>query len=140
MLSDYERGFLEAAIDGEGCIRLKPYGKAKRTLKPTLHVTNTNLSFLEKVHNIVGKGNIRKKNRNKPRCKPLFELEVTGTEFLIKLFSEITLTVKERQKRIALEYLELKKSWGHKMSRDAYLRKSEEYRQQMKIVNHRGLP
>ena len=105
-LTDYEKGWLEAMIDGEGSISLlkekRPKFKAGFTYKPRINVSNTCLPRLEKAKNIVGGGCIIGQDR--PDRKRIYNLDVSANK-IREILPQIKLVAKEEQKNLLLKAL-----------------------------------
>lgn len=102
---DYERGWIEALIDGEGSLSLirekREHFKSGYAYKPTLNIGNKCYALLEKARLIIGAGAIRPKNDGE-----LHQLQVSANA-LRGLLPKISLIVKEKQKLLLLEALEI---------------------------------
>ena len=104
-LSDYEKGFIEALIDSEGCLTinfLKQKTSSNFRIRCLLEITNVNLEILQKARKIIG-GNIILKKLKPPR-KDVYVLHVSHNN-LRKYLPLLDLIVKKRQKEIVLEVL-----------------------------------
>lgn len=126
-LSDYERGFLEGVIDGEGCIGL--YKKKRDNPKGfswivTVKISNTNKAFLEKAKMICGnKGAIS-------LCSPAFNATRDFYDYRIPvdtckvILPQLRLIIKEEQRLLmidALYYLRQQRWWTKRSDYDVYL-------------------
>lgn len=142
MLTEYERGFLEAAIDADGCIGIwvrKPVDndhrrRLKSRWRPYVIVTNTNLAFLEKIKSICGnRGFIRKSTYRKARQRNWKDgyAYVLTIEAMREILPQLHLTIKEERRLLCLEFLELTKS-------DVPLQKLHELYLKMRRLNKRG--
>ena len=99
-LDEYERGWIEAAIDGEGSFLLR---KTKHNnWHCTLEISNTDKRFLEKAKKMIGDGKIYSSYEKKERRFQLFRRNA-----LIDLLSQLSLTIKERQRILIIEALGL---------------------------------
>ena len=104
-ISEYEKGFIEALIDSEGCLTVgfdKQKTSSNFRIRCLLEITNINLEILQKAQKIIG-GNILHKKLNPPR-KDVYVLHV-GHNNLRKYLPLLDLIVKRRQKEIVLEVL-----------------------------------
>lgn len=70
-MTDLERGWLAAAIDGEGCLS---YVKAY----PRITIVNTSLPFLERAQEITASGTIRARKRQAAHHKPSWSWSIDG--------------------------------------------------------------
>jgi hypothetical protein len=127
VLTDYERGFLEAAIDFEGCIGL--YKKRRDTAKGfswivTVFVGNTNKEILAKIKNMCGgEGTITRHSipLRGTREYYTYRLPVDTCKLILP---QLHLTIKEEQRLLmidALDYLEQQRFWSHRSDFDEYL-------------------
>jgi len=149
-LSDYERGWLEAAIDGEGYIGIRLIKLKRHASSIEVHarvaITNTNTQFLERARSIAGAGNIWKYDRHNPLHKPRYTLEIHA-DSLRWLLPQLRLTIKERQRILFLEYLAISDCRrrmprpGHRGSasytEEQRARINEIY-QELRVLNKRG--
>lgn len=118
MLTHYERGFLEAAIDADGCIgiwrRKQKDEYHKRRLKslyrPYVRVTNTNLAFLQKIKSICGdQGFIVNYKATQPNWNDGHHYTMP-IKLITRILPELKLTIKERQRLLLLEFLNLRET------------------------------
>lgn len=133
-MNDYERGFIEGLIDGEGCISVtcnKQRTSPNMRYKYTLEITNTNLETLEKAQKIIG-GKITPKQPSGNR-KLVYVLRVSH-EGIRSLFKEMQLIVKKKQQEITSKVLELLNGPYGMESRG----KLKEFREEMRKCNRRG--
>jgi len=104
VLSDYAKGFLEAAIDGEGCILLSTYHRSKYTGKvyynPVLQIGNKSKEWLELVREIADDyGNINGKHG--------FYTYAMSWGGMRGVLPQLGLVVKEKQRVLILEALDI---------------------------------
>jgi hypothetical protein len=65
-LTNYERGYLEALLDGEGCISLYQTKSSYKIATPSVCITNTDLNLIKKAQKMLGShGSIRKTSYRK---------------------------------------------------------------------------
>jgi len=104
ILSDYERGMLEVALDAEGELAIRLSKKTRRTdIKMT--IVNTNLAWLQMLQSHFG-GKIATKSYNKNRNKlPAYQLWFTRKE-MRELLPQIKLVIKEDNRIRILNYLD----------------------------------
>ena len=140
-LTDYERGFLEGAIDFEG--RLGMFGifrskLNKRYFQTIGQIFNTNLEVLTKINMMLDEEcKAKPEVRNvAPFWKPCFVLTI-NTSTLRWLLPQLNLTVKRKQKDIIMEFLSLKKNKYGRLSPIVYARQRELF-DLMKAANRRG--
>ena len=104
-LSDYARGFLEAAIDGEGCITLikcKRVDRATgRVWLPVVCVSNKSKKWLELVAELASSGRVDKVSRNGPNKFSY----IIPRHVARKILPQLGLVIKERQRILILEAL-----------------------------------
>lgn len=108
-LTDYERGWLEALIDGEGSLSLfsdrRPHQKLGCSFKPTLAIGSNDRPLVERARTIINAGSIRP-NRAAARMNVLWQytLQSNGLRWLLP---QLSLLLKERQRVLLLEALDL---------------------------------
>ena len=124
-LSWFEKGFVSAAIDGEGTITIaqkirkqryvwgkKPKNKKNyKTFIPNISIANTNKNFLKYIKHIIGIGYITKnKARPKKNKKAHYRYSIENLADIEKLLNQIinTLIVKRKQAEILLNYCSLR--------------------------------
>ena len=104
-LDIYEKGWIEAAIDGEGALCLIKQGRSKYragfTYEPRVDVANKSTAFLEKAKKICRGGAI-----SNPRKNGLRSLDMSSN-LLRTLLPQIQLVAKERQRLLLLEALDI---------------------------------
>jgi hypothetical protein len=140
-LTDYERGWLEALIDSEGCIYfgLRYERGALRSWYTAVKAGNKNRKFLEKAVRIVGGGAL---NPQKVRGNREGSWQVTWHASIIRRFlPELDLVVKRRQKELMLEVLRMTSGWrkgrGQPHSPEATARLLE-IAKEFRVLNRRG--
>ena len=113
-LGEYERGWIEALIDGEGCLTIarkkSPTNRSGYTLAPILRVSNTCIALLERAKAVcLGRGCVSNYNKQKAyqARKPCYDYIITGNT-LRWLLPQIRLIVKEKQRQLLLESLEIR--------------------------------
>lgn len=103
--TDYTKGWIEALIDGEGSLSLvketRPLFAAGCTYKPRLNIGNKNLGLLKRAQSIISGGCIVHS-----RKREIYLLDISANG-LRRLLPQITLIVKERQRLLLLEALEI---------------------------------
>jgi len=103
--ADYTRGWIEALIDGEGSLSLlkeiRPSFSAGCTYKPRLNIGNKNLELLRAAQTIIGGGCIIQSKK-----RQIYLLDVSSSR-LRWLLPRITLIVKERQRLLLLDALQV---------------------------------
>jgi hypothetical protein len=113
-LSDYQKGYIEAMIDGEGCICLsKPKKKTRDfTLRPEIKITNTNLDILLKIKRILNKkcsvNIVKRPYPNKPQWATCYLLRL-HSDGASEILSQIKLVIKEKKRKIALKVMKVLK-------------------------------
>ena len=147
-ITDYERGFLEGIIDGEGSLSLK---KLKRRTTGVWSVdvliVNTSYELIEKVRGIcerfsVNSGSImevtgKKRQEAGDKWKECYMYRIP-THIVRELLPQLTLIAKERQRRLILVALEL---IGHHLRRDRTEEENKELEavyDDLKELNRRG--
>jgi hypothetical protein len=155
LLNEYERGWLEAIIDGEGCLTIaknKDRNYPERfTYAPVLVITNTCLNLLKRVKEVC-RGGMITNARLVPRHKPTYEFRLVAHKLRI-ILPQLRLIAKERQRNCLLQVLDLRYNLIHGESehfRRTRIRhggkiytkedwdKFEEWYQQIKVLNLRG--
>jgi len=132
IFSDYERGFLEALIDGEGNLGIL------KNHAPMIAITNTSYHFLYKAGIIIGE-NVEIKRGTPTRVRPenhkaFYRLRIFGQKEVENILSQINLLVKRKQQDLILQALSLLRE----KSPDYRLR-LEAIRKEMVIWNRRGV-
>jgi hypothetical protein len=102
-LTDYERGFLEGLIDGEGYFILSLKNRGVTAL---VGISNTCLPFLEKAKSILGGGRIDQSKKGKPNSRPVYHL-IISSNILRWLLPQLRLVVKESQRLVMLQALDV---------------------------------
>lgn len=108
-LTDYERGWIEALIDGEGSLSLfsdkRPHQELGCSFKPTLSIGSNDRPLVERARTIIGAGSIRANNAA-ARMNVLWQytLQSHGLRWLLP---QLSLVLKERQRLLLLEALDL---------------------------------
>jgi hypothetical protein len=118
-LTDHERGFLEAAIDGEGCIGMtktrvryrKPYYRSiiGYSYQVRLLVRNTNFEFCKKIFGIIrrfGSSWIRTQRWDNGKWKPCHEVGFSA-QTARRILPKLDLLIKREQQELILEALRL---------------------------------
>ena len=100
MLTEYEKGFLEGAIDADGCITITKVSQKRVkwgwTPQISLQVDNNNYLYLQKIKNIIGEGTIT--HRHEKTWS--YRLYKYGCK---RLFPQIKLIVKEKRRQHSLK-------------------------------------
>ena len=150
VLSDYERGWLDAMIDGEGSLSLT-YGRQRTSPRPRIDIridiSNTNRALLEKAQMIIGGGSISCAQHTGNR-KPHFRLCIRANK-IREILPQLHLIAKAKQCGLLLEAAALIQGFG-KGSRQGFqggkmrpLWKDErfaEIKEELNRLNKRGRP
>ena len=162
-LTGYVRGFLEAAVDGEGCIgrtktrvrHRKPYYRSVigHSYQVRILVRNTNFEFCKKIVGIIrrlGSCWIRTQRWSNGKWKPCYEVGFSS-QTARRVLPKLNLFIKHRQQKLILEALRLlegnaKITGKFRTNRPAleaalkmnYQRLDEIYKE-IKVLNFRGL-
>ena len=108
---DYNRGWIEAMIDGEGSLSLFRESRPKTELgfsfKPTLSIGSNDKILLDHVFEIIGEGSIRPNNA-KSRKNTLWQYSLQSNG-LRRLLPKISLIIKEKQRWLLIEALDILK-------------------------------
>lgn len=102
LLSDHDRGWLEALIDGEGTLGLHSWGKEEGYWVPVLRVSNTNQGLLERMVEIVGPLSIRAHQPKGPNCKVVYDVACYSS-YLRWLLPQLRLVAKEEHRVLLIE-------------------------------------
>jgi len=142
-ISERDLGWLEGFIDGEGTLG---FYKARNTQTkrgfgwaPLLKIGNTHLGSLQRVADLLGGGNIVRTNdetRN-PNWKRSYSYDASSG-ILRRILPRIRLTIKEKQRILLLEALELLSAQSRRNV--PYDSRLEEIYLAMKVLNKRGPP
>lgn len=151
LLTDYEKGFLEAAVDGEGTISLyRNHNRCWHSQRgfqwtPYVALTNTNLSFLQKIKEICGGGRLYlRASRNPLRNQKALHIYEMNRGIMRGILPQLSLVVKEKQRRLLLEALGLAIHGGtsnpsiQEKQRLNDKRLGDIYKQ-VKVLNKRGI-
>lgn len=135
-LSEYEKGFLEGLIDGEGSLKVDRRYDGKGTVSCVLIISNNYLPLLQKAQKIIGDGSIQPVNQRGHRkdgspYDAHYELRVYANA-LRWLLPQLNLMVKEDRRKKMLEILSLirngRNRFTEKPRADQILQKAEEFR------------
>lgn len=107
-LSDYERGWIEAIIDGEGCLDLI---KDRSGCFIRMRVHNTDIRLTKKAEMICKSGSTHRTSAKGNR-KDQYEYSLIGKE-LFSLLSQINLIVKEHQQELLKQAYKLYSSTSY---------------------------
>ena len=135
MLTEYEKGFLEGAIDADGCITIVKCKSSRHTRgwKPLIHlqIGNNNSEYLEKIRNIIGGGGINRYTNNRGRKMWVYVLSHSKCK---KLFPHLKLIVKEPRRLHAM------KIFNYMANKSLAEYRSDEYTQKLEmLINTRPL-
>ena len=125
-LSLYEKGFIEAALDGEGTIGLykEKTEKVRRGFcwRVRCQISNTNKLWLEKIKRIIGAGHIGKDYRHRENHHQCYTLYLSAN-VTRQLLPQIKLVIKEKRRVLTIEALHLlKEHTSSNTSHDATLK------------------
>ncbi len=140
-LTDYERGWLEALIDSEGCIYFNVGNFQERYLRwrATVQVGNKNRELLEKALRIVGSGSLNSYN---PKGNRNYAWQLTWHAATVRvLLPQLDLIVKREQKRlilVALEILEERRKTGSTQYTDDIQARLITIAEEFRKLNFRG--
>ena len=128
VLTDYERGFLEGIIDGEGCLYTGLNSNGKTRLFNLL-ISMTNKEILEKTRTIIGEGIVRGPRSADRRGHRLPEWTyIASANTLRWLLPQLRLIVKEDKKEKILTALNLV------MLTPRLSQKTPEYYKQLEVI------
>ena len=134
-IKDYDRGWIEALIDGEGYLsifrRPRPLFKAKYSYSPRMGITNNDIKLLRKARKIIGGGRIGHHSKRPTLC-----LEV-GPNLLRIFLPKIRLITKELNRKFLIRTLVItKRLTVHNQPRtDMEIRKLEIFYLKVKALN-----
>lgn len=118
VLSDWQRGWLEAAIDGEGTICIARHIRAEyrygEYYQPHVSIANTNRDFVECALMICGCGRVRSCVPHNKEVKESFIYAMPASA-MRDILPKLSLIIKERQKNLILELLTIEV--GHNTGR-----------------------
>lgn len=108
---DYNQGWIEAMIDGEGSLSLfrerRPKTELGYSYKPTLSIGSNDKILVDRVYEIVGEGSYRPNNA-KLRKHTLWQYSLQSNG-LRRLLPKIRLLTKEKQRVLLLDALAILK-------------------------------
>ncbi len=107
-ITQYEKGFLEGLIDGEGCLCIA-HSIDKRDgeiFRVELSISNTNLKLLKKAQKIIKGGSIQKLIRKNKKHKDCFLLRFNSSATK-NILPQLSLIVKEHKRKIAIKILKI---------------------------------
>jgi hypothetical protein len=141
ILTDYERGFIEGAIDFEGHLsifRVSKVHQHTRYFQTIGRVFNTNLPILRKIKSTLDEeptispssGNLG------PNWKPIYRANI-NTSTLRWLLPQLGLIVKRKQQLAILDFLNLKEKQYGRLTPQVRARQLELF-YSMKELNKRG--
>jgi hypothetical protein len=147
-LSETERAWLAAIIDGEGTImiakRNDPKFRRGFYYCPILEISNTNRALLDKVWEMIGEGGVYRDGRNNPHWKKKW-MYSASSGVMRAILPQILpyLIVKLEQAKTALEYLRYIESnpiKGRRKAPPEYYEKLDAIFIAMKRLNQKGKP
>ena len=141
-LSDVQKGYLSAFLDGEGGIQVTRSTRKGReytiALHPTVYFTNTNLEAIQSLRDWLSCGTIVRRV-DKIHEKDSYILHVTGTRNILALLKVVRpyLIIKKRQADLLIEYCESR--LGHYRGGDRrYNTRELEIYTELKRINMKG--
>jgi len=142
-LTSYQKGYLEAMIDGEGSLAVRKWKSSKYRsgyeYVPLCTISNTDYKLLFFIKKIIGNGSIVIHDRPKQKNhKQPWRYNMTRNTMRV-ILPQLKLVIKEKQRKLVLKALEYTK--GHK-GRGKNLNKIKELEticQKSKILNKRGI-
>lgn len=111
-LSESQKGYLAAFLDGEGGIQLTRtfrHGREyKLALHPCVYFTNTDGNVVMRLRSWLGCGCVTRRRTKNPVHKDTFALSITGTRNVLALLTTLRpyLIVKRRRADLLVEYCE----------------------------------
>ncbi|MFB6145098.1 MAG: LAGLIDADG family homing endonuclease [Candidatus Nanohaloarchaea archaeon] len=106
-LTDFERGWISALIDGEGSLRLRERDDSQ-TYKPSIAITNTSREILEKFQEIVPDPKIYDEKQDKDEWNDQYQLAVWKHSTIRNLLEQIEgrMVIKKQKAKLMTEFLE----------------------------------
>ena len=142
-LTDSQKGYLAAFLDGEGGIQLtRSYRRGreyKLALHPCVYFTNTNTEVILTLRTWLRCGCVTRKRAQNPAHKDTYALSVTGTRNVLALLTTVRpyLIIKRKQADLLIEYCESRLK--HYRSGDRRFNKKElEIYTKLKRMNTKG--
>lgn len=136
ILSDYEIGFLEAALDFEGCLGL--YKTTSGYYYSVVTISNKNKAVLEKTWDICGREGCIPAFRHGERLYYRYDIPKKA---LMWILPQIKLIVKEKQRQLIMESFEYRNRPGCRGGYTAEQRHDlERIYLELKELNRRGKP
>ena len=137
-LSDYAKGFLEAAIDGEGSIILQRHKRRGRGIcfNPIVSISNLSKEWLKIIQELADNGRISDGSATK-----IYEYRMSWNG-MREVLPQLGLVIKERQRVLLIEALELLSKRAHYKSKTksewwiASQKRLEEIAEEIKRLNH----
>lgn len=134
----YSDGYLAGIIDGEGSIGLYNCKGRESNWRPLLTITNTSLEMIESMRDICGGGSIRCSSSIKDNEKPIY-IYTMSSNLMRKILPNLTLIIKERQRELILEALEILGHIRNQYSKNYQERlRIEEIASELRVLNKRG--
>ena len=97
-LTDYERGFLEGLIDGEGSMTLCYNGRMDKFRRIQISVSSTSPSLVKKVMDLTGVGSISQKKKYKANHKQSYVWNLKGNAQCVALCEQLLPFLREETK------------------------------------------
>ncbi len=112
-LSESEKSWLAAVLDCEGTIYLITQRSGRPYFQVHLQVCNTNLELLQRVQTLIG-GNVATRNNPGLGKKPCWWFRLNGFGSVLQVLHLLLpyLIVKTERAKLAIEFLEYRKSTG----------------------------
>jgi hypothetical protein len=142
-LSEFEKGWISALIDGEGSISLRISKKPRElrykhdfALQPIIIITNNNRELLQKVKETIGGGIVRQKYKN-PKLKLTYHWYLTGIYRILSLLRQVTphLIVKRKQAELMLSFCSYRIGKLNNSFHTGYTQEEIEMAHQMGVLN-----
>jgi len=110
-LTEHEKGWFEGYLDADGSLTIIKVRRAKIPrgyyYVPHMVLYSTNKEAMEKVRNFIQYGYVvRVEYKKRPECKPLYRYYLSGAK-LKKLLEQMTLIIKEKQRLLLIEAIDL---------------------------------
>jgi len=135
IMSDFDRGYISAFLDGEGHIAVRKYSNtnSQRLFKPRVGFTNNNKEVLDWIRTRLG-GNLHLQGRKSHTYQ--LDIESVQMAYRVLKFLEPSLKIKRRQAQLVLEFCESRRS--HNFHNHPYTERELEIVGEIKSLNSGG--
>ncbi len=135
-MNNFERGWLSAFVDSEGCLYLSKKGRSYGdSFQAACDLANTNKDMIMKAKCLVG--GYLSIRRNSGNHKDLYFLRITGNG-LRKMLAQISLVCKENQRLLLIEAQGLMAQRNRLRWGTLHSLRLHEIEKEFRFLNHRG--